>query len=111
MKLSYEDHDTITVMTISGALTADQTSAFRRACEERFTAGIRDIVLDIEFLSVVDSAGLEQLLWLIEEVADRDGHVKLVKPDELVQKVLKVTRLEKRFDIHNSVESAAKSLR
>ena len=111
MKLSYEDHDTITVMTVSGALTADQVASFRRACEERFNAGVRHVVLDMEHLDVIDSAGLEQMLWLIDEVADRNGHLKLVKPDELVHKILRITRLARRFDIHESVESAAKSLR
>ena len=47
MKLSYEDHDAITVLTLSGDLTADQADSFRRACDDRFEAGIRDVVLDM----------------------------------------------------------------
>ena len=111
MKLSYEDHDTITVLTVSGDLTTDQVDAFRRACQDRFFAGIRDVVLDIEHMTFVDSAGLETLLWAIEETAERSGQVRLVKPDDIVRKILEITRLEKRFDIHDSIESAAKSLR
>ncbi len=111
MKLSYEDHDTITVLTISGDLSADQVDAFRRSCQDRFEVGIRDIVLDIEYLTTIDSAGLELLLWLIDEVADRAGHVKLVNPDDTIRTILRITRLEGRFDIHQNIESAAKSLR
>ena len=111
MKLSYEDHDTITVLTISGDLTTDQADAFRRACLDRFEAGICDIVLDIEHLTVIDSAGLELLLWLIDEVSDRRGALKLVKPDETISEILRITRLERRFDIDESIEAAAKRLR
>ncbi len=111
MKLSYEDHGPITVLTISGDLTADQVEAFRRSCLDRFTAGVRDIVLDLEYLTFVDSAGLEALLWIIDEVSERGGQLRLVKPDPTVGKILEISRLDRRFNIHQSIESAAKSLR
>jgi anti-anti-sigma factor len=111
MKLSYEDHGAITVLTISGELTSDQADAFRRSVGDRFAAGARDVILNIEHLSLVDSAGLELLLWLLDEVADRNGQVRLVKPDDMVRKILELTRLDRRFDIHQSLESAGKSLR
>jgi anti-sigma B factor antagonist len=111
MKLSYEDHNTVTVLTVSGEFTADQGDAFRRSCLDRFEAGVRDVVLDIEHMTLIDSTGLELLLWLVEEAADRNGQLRLVKPDDTVQLILEVTRLERRFDIHETIESAAKSLR
>jgi anti-sigma B factor antagonist len=111
MKLSYEDHDIISVVTISGELTADQADAFRRSMTDRFTAGARSIVLQLEHLEMIDSAGLEMMLWLIDEVTDRNGFLRLVKPDDSIRKILHITRLERRFNIHDSVESAAKSLR
>lgn len=111
MKLSYEDHRSISVITISGELTADQVDTFRRSCQERFTNGITDIVLDLEYLTFVDSAGLESLLWIIDEGSARGGQLRLVKPDPTVRKILEISRLERRFNIHESIESAAKSLR
>jgi anti-sigma B factor antagonist len=111
VKLSYEDHGAVTVITISGELTADQADAFRRSVSERFNAGARDVVLNVEHLALVDSAGLELLLWLLDEVADRNGQVRLVKPDDIVRKILELTRLDRRFSIHATLESAGKSLR
>lgn len=111
MKLSYEDHDMTTVLTASGELTADQADAFRRTCQDRVAAGIRDVVFDMEHLTLVDSTGLELLLWLVELLADAGGHLRLVRPDATVKKVLEITRLERRFDMHESIEAAAKSLR
>ncbi len=111
MKLSYEDHDTITVLKISGDLTADQVDAFRRSCQDRFEAGIRHVVLNMEHLTFIDSAGLESLLWVIEAAAERGGQLRLIRPDSTVSKILEISRLDRRFDIHDSIESAAKSLR
>ena len=79
MKLSYEDHDAISVLTLSGSLTSDQADAFRRACRDRFEHGIRDVVLDVQYLETVDSAGLELLLWLLDEVSGRAGQLRLVR--------------------------------
>jgi anti-anti-sigma factor len=111
MKLSYEDHSAVTVLTISGELTADQSDAFRRTCQDRLEAGIRDVVLNMEHMNLIDSTGLELLLWLSDEVSDRHGQLRLVKPDETISKILQLTRLERRFNIHDTVEAAAKSLR
>lgn len=111
MKLSYEDFDSTTVLTLSGEYSLDQADYFRRSCQERFDAGIVDFVLDLEHLLIIDSAGLESLLWLRDEVATRGGQMRLVGPDEAILKILEITRLDSRFDIHSSVETAAKSLR
>jgi anti-anti-sigma factor len=111
MKLSYEDHGTITVLTVSGDLTTDQIEAFRRACLDRFATGVRDVVLNLEYLTFVDSAGLEVLLWVIDAASEHGGQLRLVKPDPTVGKILEISRLERRFNIHESIESAAKSLR
>jgi len=111
MKLSYEDHKNVTVLTVSGELTADQGDSFRRACQDRLGSGVKDVVLDLEYLTLIDSAGLELLLWLHEKVNEHGGQVRLVRPDDTVRKIFQLTRLEKRFSIHQSIESAAKSLR
>ena len=83
MKLSYEDHDTITVLKLSGDLTADQIDAFRRSCQERFEADIRHVVLDLEHTTFIDSAGLEALLWIIDETSSRGGQLHPRTPARL----------------------------
>ncbi len=111
MKLSYEDHDTITVLKLSGDLTADQIDPFRRSCQERFEAGIQHVVLDLEHTTFIDSAGLEALLWIIDEASSRGGQLRIVNPNPTVSKILEVSRLDRRFNVHDTIESAAKSLR
>lgn len=111
MKLSYEDHDKTSVLTMSGEFTVDQADSFRRSCHDRFTGGVRDVVVDLENLRLVDSAGLESLLWLRDETTTHGGQLRLVRPDSTIRKILEATRLERRFEIHESIESAARSLR
>ena len=111
MKFSFEDHRSTTVLTVSGELTFDQVDSFRRSCIDRLSGEIKDIVLNLEHLTLVDSSGLEVLLWLKEEAGNKQGQLRLVNPDSTILKILEITRLDSRFEIHQSIETAAKSLR
>ena len=66
-------------------------------------------ILTGEFIR--DLSTLETLLWVLDEATERGGQVRLVKPDPTVGKILEISRLDRRFNIHQSIESAAKSLR
>ncbi len=111
MKLSYEDHGTASVLTLSGELIADQTDNIRRKVLQRFESGVRDIMLNLEHLTLIDSAGLEFLIWLQESATERNGRFRIAHADETIQKILEVTRLDRRFDLYDSIELAAKTLR
>jgi anti-sigma B factor antagonist len=111
MKLTYEDYDRLTVMTVRGDLTAEQTDEFRKAAIDRFAADVRDFVLDVAGMEFVDSKGLEALLWLQDQCADRLGQIRFAVVTETVGKIFEITRLAPRFDCHADVDMAIKSLR
>ena len=111
MKLTHEDYDQLTVMSVRGDLTADQVEEFRKATQARMDAKVRDFVLDVAAMEFVDSKGLEALLWLQEQCGERLGQVRLAAPTENVTKILEMTRLAPRFDSHPGVDAAIKSLR
>ncbi len=110
MKITFEDHDHKTVVVVQGRLTIDEVDTFRRSFQERINDGKIEIVLDLNELELIDSAGLELLLWLSDEVARQGGQLRLVRPSDTVGKIFSITRLEQRFNMHDSVESAARSL-
>jgi len=111
MKISHEDYDQLTVLTIQGDMTADQVDLFRRVVDERMNANIRDFVLDVQSMEFIDSKGLETLLWLQEETGDKLGQVRLAGTTDNVSTILELTRLAARLDSHATVELAIKSLR
>lgn len=111
MKLSHEDYDQLTVMTLKGDLTSEHADAFRRAAQARLESQVRDFVLDVGGMEFVDSKGLESLLWLQEQCGEKLGQIRLACATENVAKILEITRLAPRFDSHTDVDSAIKSLR
>ena len=111
MKISHEDHGPTTLVALAGDFLDENTDAFQRCISERFDEGIRNIVVDMTGLESIDSAGLETLLWTSDESMRRSGRLKLVGSGKTVAEALRVTRLSRRFDLADTVEDAARSLR
>ena len=111
MKISFQNFDYITVFRVSGEFTADDTEHFSRLIEERSNAGMRDILVDCEHLEFIDSAALELLIDLQQRVGMNGGQLRLIKPDDAIQKILELTRLDVVLESHASLESAVRSVR
>ena len=111
MKITCEDHDQITIVGLSGDLTADDVQAFCAAVEQRLAKDTRDFVVDLTETEFIDSAALEALLWVQGQADERLGQVRLIGPTENVRTILRLTRLDKLFDAHADVDEALKSLR
>lgn len=111
MKISHQDYEHVTVLTLSGDYTADDVEQFARSVNDRRTAGVRHVLLDCENLEFIDSAGLESWLRLQESLGEAGGQFRLVKPDDIIRKILSLTRLDLAFETFPSVENAVRSLR
>jgi len=110
MTVPCEDHDRITLVTMSGEFTADCIDVFKRSVSERLSKSGRDFVIQINDVPFIDSAGLEALLWLQDEAAERLGQIRLVQPGEDVRTIMHLTGLTPQFDIHDEMSHAIKSL-
>jgi len=111
MKLACEEHEQLVVVTVRGELVRDELDQFRSETEGRLDQNARDFVLDLSKTEFVDSQGLEALLQLQARCAEQLGQVRLASCHDNVQQILEVTRLNRRFDQHETVDEAIKSLR
>jgi len=111
MKLSYQEYEHICVMTLSGEFTAEDAGLFARVTGERLAAGARHMLLDCEHLEFIDSSGIEHLLRLSEEVGRRSGQVRLIGLSDNVKKIFEMTRHDRSFEDHPTVEAAVRSVR
>lgn len=111
MKISHQDYEHVTVLTVSGDYTEDDVDQFRRHVSERRRNGSQHVLLNCESLEFIDSSGLESWLRLQEDLGGAGGQLRLINPDETVQKILELTRLDLAFESHSTVEAAVRSLR
>lgn len=111
MKLTFEDHEQLSILKLDGDLTANEADEFRRMTLQRFDQQICDFVIDVSQVQFIDSKGLEAFLWLQERVVENLGQLRLVNMNEQLKTILKMTRLAGRFEVESDVESAIMSLR
>lgn len=110
MDLTAESYGHAVVLHLKGELTEDALAGLRQAVEHHLEPkGVIDLVLDLEKVPFLDSAGLEYLLDLQDRLADRLGQVKLLKPDENVRTILEITRLASVLETHTDPSAAVQA--
>jgi anti-sigma B factor antagonist len=64
-------------------------------------------VLDLRALSFMDSSGLRALLAADARAKEAGRRLVLVRGDERVQRVLRITRLDERLEIVDDIDAVA----
>ena len=65
------------------------------------------IVLDLRGLEFMDSSGLRALVAADSRARERGARLVIVRGDERIQRVLRITRLDERLEIVDDAESLA----
>ncbi|MEM7683056.1 MAG: STAS domain-containing protein [Planctomycetota bacterium] len=106
----FEDHDHLTVLTLTGDFAGQAVDHLRKQLVERLDGQTRDFVLDVSQLGRIDSAGLEALLWLEDSAAQRLAQVRIAGPNPDLETVVRITRLSERLPIEPGLMKAIESL-
>jgi len=111
MQVTAESYGHAVILNCTGDLTADSLDAFEKVVDHQLAEQqVRDLVLNLESVGFIDSAALEYLLGLQEQLNERLGQVKLVGLDENMLKILEITRLDTSFERCEDVAEAVKSI-
>jgi anti-sigma B factor antagonist len=98
------------VIDIVGKVALAQgTALLRETIRALLEQGNDRILLNLASLDFIDSAGLGELVRTHVAVRSRGGQLKLVKPTDNVNSLLKVTRLDTVFEIEPDESTALRS--
>ena len=100
-----DEHDAA-VLALRGELDVEGGSALREALLDAIGEGGRRVVVDLEGVDFIDSAGLGVLVGGLKRARSNDGDLVLVCTGKTVLKVLEMTGLTRVFEIHTSREAA-----
>ena len=109
MKVEQIQQGTVVVLVPEGALIEDESSEFASRVRECFEAGNVKIVLQLNNVPFIDSAGLETLLVLYGEALGLGGELKLSAPTDIGRDILTATRLSNVIELHTSTPDARRS--
>jgi len=87
------------------------TSLLRESIQNFLVFGHKQILLDLERVVYLDSAGLGELVRSHATIRNHGGHLKIVRPSEGVLRLLQMTKLDQVFDIAADQSTAMRALR
>ena len=109
MQIATETFGNVLVAHTPDELTEETASVFLDAFESQIASGHHCVVLQMDKSEAYDSAGLSALLDLKDLLTENGGNLKISGLSGPGRKIFEVTRLDKRFDIFESVIDAVAS--
>ena len=113
MAIRYDEYGGVGVLALGGDLRGEPAAGeFRQSVSAALrTGGVTALVIDFTGARFVDGNGLEALLWCRRQLPAADvGAVRLAALDANCRKILEITRLDERFEVHADVQAALKAM-
>lgn len=107
MKASVRQIGHVSVVDLSGKITIGEGDVvLRDNVQKLLDAGNKAILLNLEKVSYMDSAGIGELVACYKRAKENDGVVKLLNPSGKVYDLLQLTKLEEVFDTYRDEKEA-----
>lgn len=109
-RISTRDISDISVLSLSGRIAlGDGSSEIRDLIQRQLAEGRRKFLLDMAEVTYIDSSGLGELVGAMTSVRRAHGAMKLTKLSSRVSDLLRMTHLDKAFDIKHDEAEAIRS--
>lgn len=110
MNIRQREHGDVKILDLQGKITIGVGDvAVRDAVQTALAAGSKKILLNMEGVSTIDSAGVGELVSAYTTVTNRGGTLKLVNLPNKVTDILQITQLITVFEIHDDEQEAVDS--
>ncbi len=107
MKATVRQVGPISVVDISGKITIGEGDVvLRERVTELLDGGQAKILLNLEKVKYMDSAGIGELVACYKRAKEKDGSVKLLNPSGKVYDLLQLTKLEEVFETYTDEKEA-----
>ena len=100
----------IVVLSVTGEITLNHLGVVKAKVQSLLDQGRRQLLIDLKNVSIVDSAGLGELV-VVSYVTSKNagGSVKLVNLTDRTKELLRISKLAPLFDTYDSEEAAIAS--
>ena len=101
----------VSCFDLSGKIYHENVTKMEKALNKALETGTKNIVINCEDLTIIDSSGLSVFVDVIKKLSKRSGSLHLCAMNESVKKIFKLTNLEKFIEIYPDLESAIEKLK
>jgi anti-sigma B factor antagonist len=109
MKIQEQTQGAVAVLKPAGPLSQDDAKSFKEQVVRNLGNNLGRFVVDMSEIPFVDSAGLEALVDITEQLSQSGRSLKLCAANKTVREVLHLTNLAGQFDLFEDVNTAVRS--
>ncbi len=110
MKAGLRQAGEVAVLDLAGKITIGEGDVvLRDRVHELLDAGKSKILLNLQGVTYMDSAGIGELVACYKRAREKGGSVRLLNPSGKVSDLLQLTKLEQVFDTFRDESEALKS--
>ena len=107
MEIKEQLHDDVVVLNLSGEMMGGpDATVLNDKLHELIESGKLKVVVDLSAVSWINSSGLGILIGALTTIRNAGGELKIASVTDRIQRLLQITKLDKVFDIYDTVESA-----
>jgi anti-sigma B factor antagonist len=99
----------VTVLALAGKLTLEHAGELKGKVSSLFSAGRKQVVLDLGGLTYIDSSGLGELVSCHTTATREQGAIRLANVGKRSSDLLVMTKLNMVFDVLDSEKEAVAS--
>jgi anti-sigma B factor antagonist len=112
LRMAERDVNGVTVLDIDGRIVlGEESNAFREKVKGLLASGKKKIVLNLQNVTYIDSAGLGTLVATFHSARSQGASLKLANLGAKFKEVLQVTKLMTVFDTYESESAAIQSFK
>ena len=110
MTIDVEDRDGIKLVRIQGEVVGEEKSPLIETVTDLLASPNARIVLELDGVSFMNSAGLSSLVRLVAQSNLQEGRIILANLSTYLAGVLEMTKLDRFFEIRANAEEALAAL-
>lgn len=98
--------DLSVILEIDGIINLYTTHSLGQIIENLIDRGIRIFFLNLKNVKFIDSSGLGAIMGFHVKLGKMNGHLKIFSPSSIVEKVMKMIKLQSVLAVYETVEEA-----
>lgn len=111
MKIERREESGVVIIALGGVIKLGESSRlFSNYLEGILSEGVEALLLDMSEIDYVDSTGLGELVGYLQRFSEQGGKLALLRPQERILKLLKLTRLDEVFKIYEDESKGLKEM-
>jgi anti-sigma B factor antagonist len=106
MEIFQENNNEIEIFSVKGSLDSNTSLEFETRIYTALESGQRKLILNLENLEYISSAGIRVMLKTTKDLKRMEGNVVLCSLQEYVREVFDIAGFDGYLNIENSLEDA-----